>query len=422
MAAITEIGSSGTTGYTSSGASVSLAKPAGTEANDILLVRLGLSHTPTVTTPAGWTKIAQTEIGSPLDQVEAWYWMRYSSGGPWTFEWSSSQEYSIYCVAYRGCETAASPIDTFLIETGVTAAATVSHPGLTTTHAEDLLVLNCSNEEGFFWAAVGGSWVSRNSTLQELWEDKQAPLAGATGSVSASMTSERAGTGWSMMMIALRPRETIFPEPPSRFPNTPLLDEFKRPDGSLGANYTTPFEVAPTIEGHQLVGSNALCFTCWNEHLSGGIIEGYVTLHAVNAQTVALELINSLTWAETKGYFLLFAGSGSTSGNANEVSIWKFNVATHVEGSIAHAAYTPQVGDTVGMSITPAGLITAWYKREGEWHEACSATDTTYPREGYLSIEINSRSEPIWRLGNFGGGVCRPVPRRTVLQAVARPR
>jgi hypothetical protein len=417
--AITEIGVSGTTGYSSSGTSVSLAKPAGTEANDILLVRLGVVHTPTITTPAGWTKIAQTEIGSPADQVEAWYWLRYSSGGPWTFEWSSSQEYSISCVAYRGCETSASPIDVFLVEKGVVSGKTVSHPGLTTTHAEELLVLTCSNEVGFFWSAIGGSWSSRSSTLQELWEDKPAAIAGATGSVSASMTTESAAAGWSMMMLALRPKETIFPEPPSRFPNTPLLDEFKRPDGELGPNYAAPFEVEPTIESHLMVASNALCYTSWKEHLAGGIIEGYVTLHAVNAQTVALELINSLTWAETKGYFILFAGSGSTSG-ANLASIWKFNAATHVEGSIASAAYTPQVGDTVGMSITPAGLITAWYKREGEWHELCSATDTTYPREGYLSIEINSRSEPIWKLGNFGGGVCRPAPQRTVLQAVSR--
>ncbi|MGH2994721.1 MAG: hypothetical protein ACRDN6_05370 [Gaiellaceae bacterium] len=209
------------TAAVASSTSVSVAKPAGTVAGDVLVatVTARFGAAAPITTPVGWTFVRRDTCILPATQMtQALYVRAAGSSEPpstqWTFDRAASASAGI--VAYRGAD-AASPVVASSGGTRVDSLDAVA-PSVTTT-AADTLVAGSFGRSGTSAVTTpsGTTWrysiaSSSTSPAATLGLDLIRPSAGATGTVT---TTSSAVSGCAIgQLVALRNGAAPPPPPP----------------------------------------------------------------------------------------------------------------------------------------------------------------------------------------------------------------
>ena len=183
------------------------------------------------------------------------------------------------------------------------------------------------------------------------------------------------------------------------FPTTGVLDTFTRADSSttLGSNWT----IDSTYNSLLGISSNAAyqpdsstqSMAYWNPSTFSGTIEAYMTESTLWSANAAPKLSCFTSTSSHNGYWV----SEKWSTSQVRIGIWNSGTAT----VLAAFSQAFSAGDSEGMTITPAGVITAWYKPSGgAWTSLGTWTDTTYSCS-YIGFTAQDTT-PRWT--NFGGG------------------
>lgn len=196
--------------YASRGSPIAVAKPAGVVDGDIMLAvtaifRASGASGEEISAPAGWTGLAaETNKAGPGGDVgfRVWWKRAASEGASYNFTQSTGANRSdqIAIVAYSGCVTSGSPIDTVSTNSGIGNVSTAL--SITTTVADTLLVV-----AGHNWDIAGASAITGGTErFDDLVTICDAPqvTAGATGNKTYTGGSVP-GDPWQSWMIALKP-------------------------------------------------------------------------------------------------------------------------------------------------------------------------------------------------------------------------
>jgi hypothetical protein len=203
---ITLVGASNN--YSSTAAPITLAKPQGTVAGDVLVASFTADLTPSVSTvPPGWTAIVNGLAVATGAKVFAYYRVVGTSDGTsYTWNTSTAVKWGGGITAYRGVNTS-SPLDS-AVSTKVDAtytASSITVPGVTAASSGALLVGGVgydSSTPGITaptgwterWEAAGGQIAEQADILQA--------AAGASGSVTWNFPVPRGAAAW---LAALKP-------------------------------------------------------------------------------------------------------------------------------------------------------------------------------------------------------------------------
>ena len=191
----------------SNGSSLTLSRPAGVVADDVLLAVIDVRGLPSITTPPGWSLVRTDSNGTALRQ--ALYVRTAQAGEPTSYTLGFGNKYSVSgaVLAYTGVSTS-QPIDG---ATGLANASSnsISSTALTTTVSDTAVV-------GFFGTATNTT-VSPPSGMREQAEiaagrdkvtseaaDLLQPGAGSTGARIATSTAAAVNIG---QLVALRPAD-----------------------------------------------------------------------------------------------------------------------------------------------------------------------------------------------------------------------
>jgi hypothetical protein len=188
-------------------ASTTFPKPAGVVANDVMVATLSIQGRPGITTPAGWTLIADTRTGKT--EQASWYRVAGNSEpttytfGPASGTWFQAGGIT----AYSGIDTT-NPIDVSGATVG--SGSNAVSPNLTTNNANDALI----NPVHFFVSSKTPA-TTPDSSLTERYDigstdfltsesaDAIQATAGPTGTKTA--VHANSNTGWASQLIALKP-------------------------------------------------------------------------------------------------------------------------------------------------------------------------------------------------------------------------
>ena len=202
---ITLVGTS--SNYSSTAAPVTLTKPQGAAAGDVLVASFTADSTPTVTTPAGWTAMVNGLAVSGGAKVFAYYRVVGTSDGTsYTWNTSTAVKWGGGITAYRGVNTA-SPLDgAVATKVDATYAATsITVPGITTASAGALLVGGVGFDSSTPGAGAPTGWTERwEAAGGQIAEqaDKLQASAGASGSVTWTFSVAKGAAAW---LTALKP-------------------------------------------------------------------------------------------------------------------------------------------------------------------------------------------------------------------------
>ena len=193
-----------TSGGNGSGGAVSISKPAGVAAGDLIVVAAYLeSDTNTWTPDASFTSLA-SQVNTGLFSLQVWYrWADGSEPASWAWTPASSNWRTIVCVAWSGGPGSGSPLD---ISAGAQGdgdlVSNQNAPSVTTTAADDLLVFVYGNYSGISPGDTTGAATNMRVTLGGLTiGDATIASAGATGT---SGPDSAVGTeDWAALHIAL---------------------------------------------------------------------------------------------------------------------------------------------------------------------------------------------------------------------------
>ena len=192
------------------------------------------------------------------------------------------------------------------------------------------------------------------------------------------------------------------------FPTTPILDNFNRADGGLGANWTyMDFGGAgggPAIISNQ-VGPDAagdFALMIYNASTYGPDVEAYIDVPTKISSGTEVNTIGFYTssgsFATLDGYYVSPPEAAGTS--------WL--IARRDDGAATQlgATFTQSFanGDAFGMARI-GNDIEAWHRTGGVWSLLATRTDSTYVGAGKLAFSASDNSGGAYRLDNFGGGV-----------------
>ncbi|HXF66699.1 MAG TPA: DUF6701 domain-containing protein [Burkholderiales bacterium] len=196
---------------------LTIAKPAGTLANDVLVAAIGLRPpTATIAPPAGWTLVRRLDNAAGSPNSLAVYIRVAGASEPASYTWNlSGFTHAVGGIqAFSGADTA-SPID---VENGQTTASGLTHatPSVTTTVANAMLVTAHTFSSSATWTppagmteaydvAVPSPPAAVGQALEGAWQVQ--PLAGATGAKTATASND-ADTG-NAHILALRPAPAL---------------------------------------------------------------------------------------------------------------------------------------------------------------------------------------------------------------------
>jgi hypothetical protein len=205
---------------TSTGTTVSVAKPAGTVAGDVLVgtVTSRVGAAVTISVPSGWTFVRRDTCTLPGTQMtQAVYVHTASAIEPAWTEWSlsRSESSSAAVVAYRGVDGGAPLVAHSGQLARDTTAATA--PSVTTTAPQTLLAGSFGRSGSASVSTPSGTSqrysVANAGAVATLGLDFVRASAGATGSVTTTST---AASGCTIaQLLALRPSPTTDQTPPS---------------------------------------------------------------------------------------------------------------------------------------------------------------------------------------------------------------
>src|SRR3954451_20420767 len=190
---------------------LSVNKPAGVAAGDVLVAAFAASGNPTGTWPAGWNLVtggytaSNNLLGGVLYKVAT-----ATEPASYTFTASSSQSLTGGIVAYSNVNTT-TPFDVFTSGTG--ASGNAVGPSVTTTQGYDRVI------QAVAFAGSANSWVptvpgamtqrfraNSNGSLALLADAAQA-VPGATGTFTTIPNGS--DTGWIAQTLALRPASSF---------------------------------------------------------------------------------------------------------------------------------------------------------------------------------------------------------------------
>jgi hypothetical protein len=193
---------SGVAAGNASGGNLTINKPSGVVNGDILVVGF-YREAGTLTLPAGWTQVVETrDNGSDAIYLTV-AWKRASSeGASYTFTLSTSTWRAGVILAFSGCATSGSPVDTY-----ATDNTTLSVPRLasiTTSVANTMRVGYFSDyNSGGLTAGTSGMTESSGNGAVESFYAAQAS-AGASGTIS-NFGGYVASGDWASVHLALKP-------------------------------------------------------------------------------------------------------------------------------------------------------------------------------------------------------------------------
>jgi hypothetical protein len=250
---------SAATGQVTRGTALSLAKPIGTTADDVLVAAISVLGAVSVTPPAGWTLVRGDVNGSSLRQQV--YVRAVGSPEPNSYTWllGTSGTASGVIVAYRGVDPV-QPIDAASGQANG-SSATVTAPSITTQVANaQLLSLSgiasnaaVSPPSGLVERAesLGGSG---NSRIAIELADASRPVIGPTGPITASATKAGPNIGQT---IALRPAGAPPVEPTA--PTAPQNLTASATTNSVGLAWSAPSSNGGSaISGYNIYRDEAL--------------------------------------------------------------------------------------------------------------------------------------------------------------------
>ena len=173
----------------SNGSSLTLSRPTGVVADDVLLAVIDVRGLPSITAPPGWSLVRTDSNGTALRQ--ALYVRTAQAGEPTSYTWGFGNKYSVSgaVLAYTGVSTS-QPIDG---ATGLANASSnsISSTALTTTVSDTAVI-------GFFGTAINTT-VSPPSGMRE-----QAEIAAGRDKVTSEAADLlQSGAGSTGVRIAI---------------------------------------------------------------------------------------------------------------------------------------------------------------------------------------------------------------------------
>jgi len=133
---ISYIGAS--SGANGTATTLSIGRPAGAVAGDVLVAGLAVRGQPTITAPAGWAQIRQDAGGSTLRSATYWHVVGASEPSAYVWTFSSAQGAAGSVLDYRGVRTS-SPAETSAGQVNASAIS-IAAPSVSTATAGDIVV------------------------------------------------------------------------------------------------------------------------------------------------------------------------------------------------------------------------------------------------------------------------------------------
>jgi hypothetical protein len=166
------------------GTSTVVPMPAGLVVGDRVYVAIGsIATTPTITDPAGWTKLSEYAPGSTLKSALYYRDVVGGEAGTYTWTWSASGRNLGMAVAYSGLDLAATPLGGSI---GVTdSAAGLQTPAFATAQAGDW---------GFFFSMGRenpGTAAAKTWTINDAADEERIDTSSTVGTAGANLTG-----GW----------------------------------------------------------------------------------------------------------------------------------------------------------------------------------------------------------------------------------
>ena len=206
----------GSSSTTSGSGALTLTKPVGTVAGDLLLASVAVAGSPpesSLVAPAGWTKIVGTVHTGGV--TTATYYHVTASGTSVTYTWTLPGGQAVGGLLAYGGVHPKHPIDAYAAEVNEGGDKLIEAPSLTTTTTNVRLVAFFSQINTSVWSPPAGMTEAYevasttgggpSSDLSEESAAEARPTAGATGSRIATSSSGGKGVG---QIIALRPSAT----------------------------------------------------------------------------------------------------------------------------------------------------------------------------------------------------------------------
>ncbi len=208
--AVTAVGASNASS-TAAVTAVTVPRPSGVAAGDVLVAQITSDGQPAMgTVPTGWTSV----LVNPLDaaggaRIFAYYHVVGAlTGEPTSYTWQlgSANKWGAGMTAFRGVNTS-NPFDTAVSTATDTSynSSTVSVPSVTTATAGAMLVGGVGLDSSATAVGESTGWTedfeASGAQVAEM-AHRSAPTAGASGTVTWSMSKSTAWVGW---LRALRP-------------------------------------------------------------------------------------------------------------------------------------------------------------------------------------------------------------------------
>lgn len=188
------------------------------------------------------------------------------------------------------------------------------------------------------------------------------------------------------------------------FPTTPIIDDFNRANGAIGANYTIP-----TFAGSMNVSSNTVVAAAANSiairnTLTYQDVEIYGTLSTKptdgNVALLFWRAVQTASAATMDGYVLRITAVAGASNDTIQVQSLTNGVATTIG-----ANFTQEItnGDVVGIRMVGA-TVEVFINGTS----LGTRSDSTYTATGQIGIGLSATSSGAW--DNFGGGTMLSAP------------
>ena len=188
---------------------ITVNRPTGTVAGDLLLAFVALPAADTVSAaPSGWTQLAAVDTGGATANIEAHAYWRLAAGGDpssWTWTFSGSADATALIVAYQDASTGG-PIDVSASSSADPGDTTIEAPSVTTTHTADLLVTGYAVSDQVAASFTPPSGMTERADFQNGrtalgLADVVLGATGATGTKTATVSSTP--DSWAAFSVAI---------------------------------------------------------------------------------------------------------------------------------------------------------------------------------------------------------------------------
>lgn len=193
------------------------------------------------------------------------------------------------------------------------------------------------------------------------------------------------------------------------FPTTPLLDDFNRADGGLGANWTGNVEAGLgvlTLASNQLIGPVSNYGTAlWNPTLFNPNQECYFTMQGASTDYNQVYLRIKNAGASVDCYAVVFQPSSG-------IKVYR-TINGVTSAALATLTGTPANGWKVGATVTSSGadnIIEAWadsgagWTSRGTYTDVAASTDLNGSGGSNIGVAIFGSGSTTRAVDDFGGG------------------